>query len=522
MKHIRLYIVLIILVCMGLCCTVTVKAFAASDEQEAPPTPEEQETTPVPEEPPDDPTVYAYAVTITPPDGWYLNAASIQVEITGDAWAKAELQRPGVSAWEDVTGHFQSGSAKLDISANGIYHIRVTDPSGETHETEQDVECIDSTPPTVWAGIRDKLLHTEASDTQSGIAGIMVDGCLYTTLTNGGLDLRIQDYINAGPTISIIALDNVGNLSDETLLDNPYYSDEPDTTPEPTPMPTPTPTPMPVSTPPTPTPTPIVIYTGDPNAPQATQPPQGGQGTQSGGQAYPSSGQQTMQTPVQTVTPTPEPVSTVTPEPAAEPTPTPEPLEPYDGTGFTNSGQFITRDMLYDKFTNKLFVTVETRDGSLFYLVVDYDKPLDEEGEAYETYFLNAVDGSDLTAFLPESSTEPEATPEPEVCTCEDKCTVGHIDTACPVCRVNMSECLGVEPTPEPAPTEPPAEEPSNNRMGAMILVLIVIAAGAAGGLIFLKKKKAAAPKPSGGIDLDDYDFESDDEDQEEDEGRDT
>ena len=510
MKHIRLYIALIILVCMALCCSITVKAFAVSEGQEAPPAPEEQETTPLPEEPPADPTVYAYTVTITPPDGWYLNTATIQVGITGDAWAKVELQRPGASAWEDVTDQLQSGSAKVNISANGIYRVRITDPSGETHETEQNIECIDNAPPTVWAGIRDKLLHTEASDTQSGIAGIMVDGCLYTTLTNGGLDLRIQDYINAGPTISIIALDNVGNLSDETLLDNPYYSDEPETT-----------------QPPVPTPTPIVIYTGDPNAPQPTQPPQqyqgGQQGMQGGSQTYPSGGQQTMQTPVQAATPTPEPYPTITPipMPTAEPTPTPEPLEPYEGTGFTNSGQFITRDMLYDKFTNKLFVTVETRDGSLFYLVVDYDKPLDEEGEAYETYFLNAVDGADLTAFLPESSTEPEATPEPEVCTCADKCTVGHIDTACPVCRVNMSECLGVEPTPEPVETEQPAEEPSSGNMGAVILVLIVVAAGAAGALIFLKKKKAAAPKPSGGIDLDDYDFESDDdEDQEEDEGR--
>ena len=492
MKHIRLTIALIILVCMGLCCTVTVRAFASDDT----------------EEPSPDPIVYAYTVTITPPEGWYLSTASIQVEITGDAWDKAELQRPGVSAWEDVTGQLRGGTAKLDITANGTYHLRVTDPSGETHETEQYVECIDSTPPTVWAGIRDKLLHTEASDTQSGIAGIMVDGCLYTTLTNGALDLRIQDYINAGPTISIIALDNVGNLSNETLLDNPYYSDEPDTT-----------------QPPAPTPTPIVIYTGDPNAPQPTQVPQqsqGGQGTQSG-QTYPSGGQTSVQTPAQTVAVTQEPAPTtvpVTPEPTAEPTPTP--LEPYEGTGFANSGQFITRDMLYDKFTNKLFVTVETRDGSLFYLVVDYDKPLDEEGEAYETYFLNAVDGSDLTAFLPESSAEPEATPEPEVCTCEGKCTVGHIDTSCPVCRVNMSECLGVEPTPEPVGTEPPAEESDSGGMGAVILVLAVVAAGAAGAFIFLKKKKGAAPDSSGGIDLDDFDFESDDENQDEGEGCDT
>ncbi len=496
MKHIRLTIALIILVCMGLCCTVTVKAFASVDP-EAPPAAEET---------PPEPVVYAYTVTITPPEGWYLNTASIQVEITGDTWDKAELQRPGVSTWEDVTGQLRGGTAKLDIKANGTYRLRITDPSGEAHETEQNVQCIDSTPPTVWAGIKDKLLHTEASDTQSGIAGIMVDGCLYTTLTNGALDLRIQDYINAGPTISIIALDNVGNLSNETLLDNPYYSDQPDTT-----------------QPPAPTPTPIVIYTGDPNAPQPTQVPQ--QPQPQSEQTSQGGGQTSVQTPAQTVTVTPEPIPTavpVTPEPTAVPTPTPTPLEPYEGTGFTNSGQFITRDMLYDKFTNKLFVTVETRDGSLFYLVVDYDKPLDEEGEAYETYFLNAVDGADLTAFLPESSAEPEATPTPESCTCETKCVIGHIDTGCPICKVNMSECMGVEPTPEPVETEPPVEEPESGGMGAAVLLLVVAAAGAAGALYFLKKKKGAAPEPSGGIDLDDFDFESDDEDQEEGEGSDT
>ena len=142
MKHIRLYIALIILVCMALCCSITVKAFAVSEGQEAPPAPEEQETTPEPEEQPSDPAVYAYAVTITPPDGWYLNAASIRVGITGDAWAKAELQRPGVGAWEDVTGQLQGGTAKVNITANGIYRVRVTDPNGETHETEQNVECI--------------------------------------------------------------------------------------------------------------------------------------------------------------------------------------------------------------------------------------------------------------------------------------------------------------------------------------------------------------------------------------------
>ena len=82
---------------------------------------------------------------------------------------------------------------------------------------------------------------------------------------------------------------------------------------------------------------------------------------------------------------------TVEEAPAPEPT-----IEP--GEGFSEEGQFVTRDLLYDENTNKQFITVQTKGGSTFYLVIDYDKPVDEEGEQYETYFLGVVDESDLLA----------------------------------------------------------------------------------------------------------------------------
>ena len=40
----------------------------------------------------------------------------------------------------------------------------------------------------------------------------------------------------------------------------------------------------------------------------------------------------------------------------------------------------------------------QTSGGSTFYIVIDYDKPVDEEGEQYETYFLGVVDEADLLA----------------------------------------------------------------------------------------------------------------------------
>ena len=57
-------------------------------------------------------------------------------------------------------------------------------------------------------------------------------------------------------------------------------------------------------------------------------------------------------------------------------TPAPEPtIEP--GQGFTEEGNLVTRDLLYDEHTNKQFITVQTSGGSTFYIVIDYDKPTD-------------------------------------------------------------------------------------------------------------------------------------------------
>ena len=79
----------------------------------------------------------------------------------------------------------------------------------------------------------------------------------------------------------------------------------------------------------------------------------------------------------------------------------PLPAETVDpGEGFTEDGNLVTRDLLYDKATNKQFITVQTGGGNTFYIVIDYDKPTDEDGEQYQTYFLNMVDEADLLAAM--------------------------------------------------------------------------------------------------------------------------
>ncbi|MFR0797905.1 MAG: DUF4366 domain-containing protein [Oscillospiraceae bacterium] len=172
--------------------------------------------------------------------------------------------------------------------------------------------------------------------------------------------------------------------------------------------------------------------------------------------------------PVQESPPTPpaareRPAAAQTPaaEPAKaqEPAGTAAPVTIEKGTGFSQNSSAVTRDLLYDKHTNKQFIAVETRNGHTLYLVIDYDKPLDEDGDQYETYFLNLVDESDLLALIDEDSAP--------VCSCKDKCEAGAVNTACAVCKNNMTECMGKEKatkkTPEPDPTPDTSDSPDKD-----------------------------------------------------------
>ena len=167
--------------------------------------------------------------------------------------------------------------------------------------------------------------------------------------------------------------------------------------------------------------------------------------------------------------------------------------------------------------------TVQGRDGNLFYIVIDYDVAVGEGEEQYKVYFLNQVDESDLAALVGDSGTA-----APPVCSCGERCAVGAVNTACPVCAVNMTECAGKEPEPMPEPVTKPEPEPEPERTGGIgsVLAVLLLAALAGGGAVcylkFFKKK----PDTRGSADLDDYDYgeaeedevmESDSEDQAED-----
>ena len=378
---------------------------------------------------------------------------------------------------------------------------------GTEHIEKFSVSCFDLAGPSVTAGIDNTLLRVEAVDTQSGVQGIYVNGKLYTTLENGVLNLPASENTE-DKDFKITAVDNLGNESQTVTISNPFYKNAsttehsnncpPDCDCRTTPAPTQTPSP-------------------------STSNPSGGGGS-SGGSGNSGGGNSSSQSPVQAqATQTPAPTQTASPTsetPAetksdTEAKTTPEPIVIEPGAPFSENGNFTTRDLLYDKHTNKQFIVVETRNGATFYMVIDYDKPLDEDGERYETYFLNMVDEADLLALLDDGTAQ-----KAPVCTCTDKCEPGHVNTACEVCRNNMSECTGKEPvtvTPEPTTEpEPEAQPESEKSSGGGVLIVLLILALAGGGALYWFKFRKEKPKAKGPIDLDDYDYgEDDDEDYE-------
>lgn len=170
----------------------------------------------------------------------------------------------------------------------------------------------------------------------------------------------------------------------------------------------------------------------------------------------------------------------------------------------TPEGNLTLMDDIGSAFgAGKQFITVTTKGGNTFYLIIDRDDKGNEN-----VHFLNLVDEADLLALTKDGESIVPA------CTCTDKCAVGKINTGCKVCRTNMSECAGKEVTePTPQPTEPAEDAPEKNGSAGLIVIVLLLLMGGGGALHWFKLRK---PKVDtrGADDLDDYDYGEDEEDE--------
>ena len=156
----------------------------------------------------------------------------------------------------------------------------------------------------------------------------------------------------------------------------------------------------------------------------------------------------------------------------------------------------IVDDIVHE---DKQFITVKSRSGAEFYIVIDRSRDSDN------VYFLNQVDDVDLFALLEEDSAAS--------CSCKEKCAVGMVNSDCLVYRMDMKSCAGkaVETKVEQTTSDSePAETVKKQNILLMILVVGVIGGGAVIGFLKLRKNKPKSTPVSDFDDTDDEDFAED------------
>ena len=426
----------------------------ATEESTAQPTdePTAEPTTEPTQQPTTEPTAEpvpegAYKITVVSPAKWQKDKATAKiniVDVNGTGWANIRIVVATENGWQTVVdGDDQSAGYAVELRENATIHVSITDHAGNVQAKSEAISCFDSTLPTVKAGVSGEVICIEATDSTSGVAAVYVNGhkLKYSGTT---LDANIRAYADGRQQIAIYAVDLAGNVSQKVYVKNPFYGRDDSGS------------------------------SGNDSKPSATKKPSSG-------------GAKTTPKPTATPMPTDVPQTTAAPDidalyvllaQLAGGTGTNEPTE---GKPFSMGGNMKTVDLLYSKATNKQFITVQTRKGETYYLVIDYDKPLNKDGEQYETYFLNLVDDRDLFGVV---SKDEQPTPEPTA-----------------------------TPTPKPTAEPKPEAEKTTDSTAMMALVLLVmLIAGGAAAFVLLGKKRDAQPR---------YNTELDDDDDEEEIGED-
>mgnify|MGYP002862082126 CR=1 FL=1 len=160
------------------------------------------------------------------------------------------------------------------------------------------------------------------------------------------------------------------------------------------------------------------------------------------------------------------------------------PPNPNPDVIYPEGNMTIVSDVTGEAANQKEFLTVTTKDGNYFYIIID--RSADGENTVH---FLNKVDESDLHSLMSEKEVEayqqslqPVATPTPT-----------------PV------------PVATPTPTAAPTQDNNGSDLAARATILLVLIAALAVLVIFYLRKNHRK-SDSGSLNLDDLDIDDDEE----------
>ncbi len=168
-------------------------------------------------------------ININQPGGWYNERATVTFSVT-DAAHTGNFELTKIQAKIGQNGSFTdvTEDKKLEVSENCTVYVQVTDQKGHTYERNRAIKCFDRTKPTLNAAVSDGLLSVQVHDTDSGAKAVYVNGYEFTDLTNGTLNIRLQQFDVGYEYFTISAMDNAGNMSEVYKTKNPYYKDPAD------------------------------------------------------------------------------------------------------------------------------------------------------------------------------------------------------------------------------------------------------------------------------------------------------
>lgn len=299
----------------------------------------------------------------------------------------------------------------------------------------------DTVPPSLEASLTDGKVQIEAADDNSGVEAVYIDENRVNSLTDGKASVILKDYAGKEKSVSVYAVDYAGNHSETVKFDNPYYTES------------------------------------KPEAQTSTKPAQ----TQSAGTAAQTKPSGSSGGSTNTASGNAGNASAENSGNADTGDTQEENTSSIPEGAFTPDGSASVLDEAQETADDKQFYTITTEAGNVFYLIIDGKR------DSKNVYFLNGVTEADLMALAEKGDGSMSVIPAGDTCTCTEKCEAGKVRTDCPVCKNDLTGCVGKETKPS-EPEQPETEQPKKDTGSIGTIIFVVLALLAVGGIGYYVK----------------------------------